>query len=137
MMNRIGYIFALLLSLYIVYIGGGVICVDYCCAECENLGLKVIETEGCHSHHHHEEGCEHHCSGSGECEITIESLDMDEVVAHCSINPPYTPLFILPIVLQLIVPEEHPLECIDPSVSPPPLCTSSRYYLNLYATLLI
>ena len=132
-MKRLAYITALILSLLIIYSGGGVSIVRYCCARCETVQSccdtgcpKCKKAHTCDS----KKGCK-----DKGCTATIYKLDL---MKHT------TELTISTLVVDLLC--EHFCYLLTPTyadksveydslTSPPPLC--SRQKLALYSTYII
>ena len=117
-MKRLAYITALILSLLIIYSGGGVSIVRYCCARCETVQSccdsgcpKCKKSHTCDS--------KKNCKEKG-CTVTIYKLDL---MKHS------TELTVSVLAVDLL-----PVE-FDSLTSPPPLC--SRQKLALYSTYII
>lgn len=133
-MRRLAYITALILSLVIIYSGGGVSIVHYCCARCETVQSCCDET-GCPK-------CKksHTCESKKDCRekgctATIYKLDLmkhtTELMASASVVDLFCEHFCYVLTPAYIdKPVEH-----DSLTSPPPLC--SRQKLALYSTYII
>ena len=125
-MKRLAYITALILSLLIIYSGGGVSIVRYCCARCETVQSccdtgcpKCKKSHTCDSKKNcKEKGC---TATIYKLELTVSVLAVDLLCEHFCylLTPTYA---------------DKPVE-FDSLTSPPPLC--SRQMLALYSTYII
>ena len=118
-MKKLAYITALILSLLIIYSGGGVSIVHYCCVRCETVQSccdtgcpKCKKTHTCDS----KKGLMKHTT-----ELTTSALVVDLLCEHFCylLTPTYA---------------DKSVE-YDSLTSPPPLC--SRQKLALYSTYII
>ena len=112
-MKRLAYITALILSLLIIYSGGGVSIVRYCCARCESK--KGCKDKGCTAIIYKLDLMKH------TTELTTSALVVDLLCEHFCylVTPTYA---------------DKPVE-YDSLTSPPPLCL--RQKLALYSTYII
>lgn len=132
-MKRLAYITALILSLLIVYVGGGVSIVRYCCARCEAVqGCCETGCPKCKKSHtcDSKKGCR-----EKGCTATIYKLDLmkqttDQAVSACTVA------LLCEHFCYLLVPAcvDKPAAC-ESLTSPPSPCPKQR--LALYSTYLI
>ena len=132
-MKRLAYITALILSLLIIYSGGGVSIVHYCCVRCETVQSccdtgcpKCKKTHTCDS----KKGCK-----DKGCTAIIYKLDLMKHTTELT-----TSALVVDLLCEhfcyLLTPTyaDKPVE-FDSLTSPPPLC--SRQKLALYSTYII
>lgn len=127
-MKRLAYITALILSLLIIYSGGGVSIVRYCCARCETL-QSCCDT-GCPK-------CKksHTCDSKKNCKEKIYKLDLMKHSTELTVSVLAVDL-LCEHFCYLLTPTyaDKPVE-FDSLTSPPPLC--SRQKLALYSAYII
>lgn len=139
-MKRLVYITALLLTLVIVYAGGGVSIAHYCCARCETVHSCCDDVVGCaqcnKSHVCAPENGEDEagCKETG-CTATLYKIDLTKHAVDLTLTAPVIRLFCEQLAWL------SAFECTENSVayvcstSSPPVC--SRQRLALYSTYLI
>lgn len=132
-MKRPAYITALILSLLIIYSGGGVSIARYCCARCETMqGCCDAGCPKCKKAH----SCDSKkgCKEKG-CTATIYKIDLMKHAVELTVSAMATDLLCEYFCCLPTLPyADKPVEC-DSLTSPPPLC--SRQKLALYSTYII
>ena len=131
-MKRFRYIFAVILSLTIIYVGAGVSVVHYCCAACETA--QSCCSNGCPKCRKSHQQPDKSCNEEG-CTATIYKVDLMKHSCEASVNAPVIQLFcgLLPQLRNIL----YAGEWQETSYNVPPPPVSSRHYLALYSVLLI
>lgn len=141
------HILSLLLIVTVVYVGAGVPITHYCCEACAAMGVEGIENGACHKiHHEHKktEGCCQHShqeeQTEDECELNIVQLDLSTRSQNDLVEmPPPLPLLLNSSAIDAINDNLQlaPIPLTAVYNTPPLGAYTSRYYLHLYAILLI
>ena len=131
-MKRFRYIFAVILSLTIIYVGAGGSVVDYCCAACETA--QNCCSNGCPKCRKSHQQSDKSCKEEG-CTATIYKVDLMKHSCEASVSAPVMQLFceLLPQFRSILFMGEWQ----EISYNVPPHPVSSRHYLALYSVLLI
>ncbi len=137
-MKQLKKILPIILALYIIYIGSGVVIANVCCEHCETINVEHRH-EGdrqaqsdCHDHHHSHE-CNHN-----SCFITVYHVDFDDCTPPISID--YTLHLLNNVAFSELIEFncEQIASLIDySSTAPPPIIHTPRGYLNKITALLI
>ncbi len=148
MLKGIKFIIACLLSFTIIYVGVGVNLIPSCCARCEQAKTGDMESGGHYDFKNEpicKSCCAHNVSRQNDklsirqrtdcCKTTLYKVDLTKDSQQTPLDMPMAML--LP---QKVVLAERgvysTIDCISLLIDPP-RPVSSRYYLNLYSTLLI
>ena len=132
-MKRLAYITALILSLLIIYSGGGISIARYCCARCETV-QSCCDTDCPKCKKSHTCDSKKNCKKNG-CTATIYKLDLMKHSTELTVSVLAVDL-LCEHFCYLLTPTyaDKPVE-FDSLTSPPSLC--SRQKLALYSTYII
>ena len=148
MLKRLKFIIVCILSLTIIYVGAGVN-LSYCHCACKSHAkAEAMNKSHCHELDGKAAGecyCMHKygiqngkCSLHGRtncCKAVIYKVDLQKDAPNTVLNAPVSAVLTSPLLLTC---NDLPVNILEVgSYSDPPSPSSSRFYLNLYSTLLI
>jgi len=126
-----------ILSLTVIYVGAGVHIVKYCCSHCEERGAEMVAYQGpncarCLKGIHN---LSSHHLGKDCCKATVYKVDFMDHSSDVQFSVPVIQLFSQEISVSVQQTWTTEVQICTNVESPHP--KTSRYYLNLYSTLLI